>query len=131
MFFILSKILSFALKPTFWILIFLLTSIINYKRRKFYLIISLFTFLFFGNDFIYKKLIKIWEEPQIDISKIQKEYELGILLGGFSEYDYKTNRHNFKKEADRLIYTVHLYNKKIIKKNSNFRRKWKSIKQYL
>jgi uncharacterized SAM-binding protein YcdF (DUF218 family) len=116
MFFILSKILSFALKPTFWILIFLLTSIINYKRRKFYLIISTFTFLFFGNDFIYKKLIKIWEEPQIDISKIQKEYELGILLGGFSEYDYKTNRHNFKKEADRLIYTVHLYNKKIIKK---------------
>ena len=97
MFFILSKILSFCLKPTFWILIFLLTSIINYKRRKFYLIISLFTFLFFGNDFIYKKLIKIWEEPQIDISKIQKEYELGILLFGFSEYDYKTKRHNFKK----------------------------------
>ena len=39
------------------------------------------------------------EEPQIDISKIQKEYELGILLGGFSEYDYKTKRHNFKKRG--------------------------------
>ena len=82
---------------------------------RLFLILTLFTFLFFGNDYIYKKIIKSWEIPQTNFNSLKK-YEAGIVLGGFSEYDYITKRHNFKKEADRLIYTINLYNNKKIKK---------------
>ena len=78
--------------------------------------ISIILFLFFGNDFFYKKIVKNWETNQISISEIKKVYDGGIVLGGFSEYDYLTKRHNFKKEADRLIYAIHLYNNGKIKK---------------
>tara|TARA_B110000263_G_scaffold197919_1_gene176623 strand:- start:4851 stop:5591 length:741 start_codon:yes stop_codon:yes gene_type:complete len=116
MFFIISKILAFTIKPSSWILLLLIIAVFNKNKRKHYLIYSLFTFYFFSNDFIFNEVIKIWEEPQTAISSLTKKYEAGILLGGFSEYDYLTKRHNFKKEADRLIYTVQLYNTGIIKK---------------
>jgi uncharacterized SAM-binding protein YcdF (DUF218 family) len=75
----------------------------------------LLIFLFFSNDFIFNKVVKAWEVPQISVTKFDKQYEAGILLGGFSDYDYIKNKHNFKKEADRLIYTLQLYNQGIIK----------------
>ena len=115
MFFVLSKILSFLIKPTFWVIILLASAILIKKRMRLFLLLTLFTFLFFGNDYIYKKIVKSWEIPQTNFNSLKK-YEAGIVLGGFSEYDYITKRHNFKKEADRLIYTIDLYNNKKIKK---------------
>ena len=116
MFFIVSKLLSFLIKPTFWILSLMIAGIVNKNRRKLFLIFSMLTFLFFSNDFIFNIIVKTWEIPQNSIEKFDNEYEAGILLGGFSDYDYKKNKHNFKKEADRLIYTVQLYNQGIIRK---------------
>ena len=116
MFFIASKLLSFLIKPTFWILSLMIAGILNKSKIKLFLIFSLVTFLFFSNDFIFNIIVKTWEVPQNSITNFDKQYEAGILLGGFSDYDYKKNKHNFKKEADRLIYTVQLYNQGIIKK---------------
>ena len=116
MFFIISKILAFIIKPTFWILILLILALIFKKRRKLFLISSLIIFYFFSNDFIFNEIVKKWEEPYLSIPTITKQYKAGILLGGFSEYDRQTKIHNFKKEADRLIYTLQLYNLKIINK---------------
>ena len=115
MFFIFSKLLSFLIKPTFWILAFMIAGILNNKKRKLFLFFSLLIFLFFSNDFIFNTIVKAWEVPQISVTKFDKQYEAGILLGGFSDYDYIKNKHNFKKEADRLIYTLQLYNQGIIK----------------
>lgn len=115
MFFIFSKLLSFLIKPTFWILTLMIAGILNNKKRKLFLFFSLLTFLFFSNDFIFNRIVKAWEVPQISVTKFDKQYESGILLGGFSDYDYIKNKHNFKKEADRLIYTLQLYNQGIIK----------------
>ena len=115
MFFIFSKLLSFLIKPTFWILALMIAGVLNNKKRKLLLFFSLLIFLFFSNDFIFNTLVKAWEVPQISITKFNKQYEAGILLGGFSDYDYIKNKHNFKKEADRLIYTLQLYNQGIIK----------------
>lgn len=115
MFFIFSKLLSFLIKPTFWILTLMIAGILNNKKRKLFLFFSLLTFLFFSNDFIFNRIVKAWEVPQISVTKFDKQYEAGILLGGFSDYDYIKNKHNFKKEADRLIYTLQLYNQGIIK----------------
>ena len=116
MFFIVSKLLSFLIKPTFWILSLMIAGILNNSKRKLFLIFALITFLFFSNDFIFNIIVKTWEVPQNSITNFDKQYEAGILLGGFSDYDYKKNKHNFKKEADRLIYTVQLYNQGIIRK---------------
>ena len=115
MFFIFSKLLSFLIKPTFWILALMIAGVLNKKNRKLFLCFSLLIFLFFSNDFIFNTIVKAWEVPQISVTKFDKQYEAGILLGGFSDYDYIKNKHNFKKEADRLIYTLQLYNQGIIK----------------
>lgn len=115
MFFIFSKLLSFFIKPTFWILTLMIAGILNNKKRKLFLFFSLLIFLLFSNDFIFNTIVKAWEVPQISVTKFDKQYEAGILLGGFSDYDYIKNKHNFKKEADRLIYTLQLYNQGIIK----------------
>jgi len=116
MFFIISKILAFLIKPSFWILTLLLTSIIIKNKRTLLLTLTLFFYVFFTNEYLYNKLVKNWETKQISINEIEENYDLGIVLGGFSDYDYNTNRHNFKKEADRLIYTIQLYNRGVIKK---------------
>jgi uncharacterized SAM-binding protein YcdF (DUF218 family) len=93
----------------------MIVGILNNKKRKLFLFFSLLIFLFFSNDFIFNSIVKAWEVPQISVTKFDKQYEAGILLGGFSDYDYIKNKHNFKKEADRLIYTLQLYNQGIIK----------------
>ncbi len=116
MFFIISKVLSFIIKPTFWILVCFFLALIKKKDKTLYIIISICIYMFFSNDYLYKKIVRYWEVPQTPIENLIQKFEAGILLGGFSEFDYKTKRHNFKKEADRLIYTVHLYNRGIIKK---------------
>mgnify|MGYP001487267558 CR=1 FL=1 len=86
MFFIISKLLSFLIKPTFWILSLMIAGIVNKNRRKLFLIFSMLTFLFFSNDFIFNIIVKTWEIPQNSIEKFDNEYEAGILLGGFSDY---------------------------------------------
>lgn len=93
----------------------MIAGILNNKKRKLFSFCSLLIFLFFSNDFIFNTIVKAWEVPQISVTEFDKQYEAGILLGGFSDYDYMKNKHNFKKEADRLIYTLHLYNQGIIK----------------
>ena len=93
----------------------MIAGVLNNKKRKLFLFFSLLIFLFFSNDFIFNKIVKTWEVPQISVTKFDKQYEAGILLGGFSDYDYIKSKHNFKKEADRLIYTLQLYNQGVIK----------------
>ena len=116
MFFITSKILSFLIKPSFWILALLIISIFKKKKRKNYLLITTLIYVFFTNEFIYNEVARYWEEPSKDIELFDEKYDIGIVLGGFSDYDSLTKKHNFKKDADRLIYTLQLYNNGIIKK---------------
>ena len=85
MFFVLSKILSFLIKPTFWVIILLVSAILIKKRMRLFLLLTLFTFLFFGNDYLYKKIIKYWEIPETNFNSLKK-YEAGIVLGGFSVF---------------------------------------------
>ena len=116
MFFILSKILSFLLKPTFWILLLIISAIIFKNRRKKLLYISLFAFWFFGNGYIADIAYRIWEDDAIAISEIKTTYDYGIVLGGFSGYDNKKDRIEFNDCGDRLSSAIQLYKKGIIKK---------------
>ena len=116
MFFIISKILAFLIKPTFWILGLLIFSIFKKNKRKYYIIIITLLYIFFTNEFIYNEAARCWEEPSKDVKILDEKYDIGIVLGGFSDFDSITQKHNFKKEADRFIYTFQLYNRGIIKK---------------
>ena len=113
MFFILSKILSFLIKPTFWILLLIISSIIFKSKRKKLLYITLFTFYFFTNSFIADSCSRLWEIPRLQPTE---KYDVGIVLGGIADYDKITKAHNFNKHADRLMDAEQLYHKGIIKK---------------
>ncbi len=116
MFFITSKILTFLIKPTFWILILILFSLFSKKKRKSFILISISIYWFFGNEFITDITYRIWEEEPISISEIKDSYEYGIVLGGFSGYDNDKRRIEFNNCGDRLFYAIKLYNLGKIKK---------------
>ena len=116
MFFILSKILSFTIKPTFWILLLIISSIILKNKRKKLIYISFIAFWFFGNEYISDIFCKIWEDKAISISQLKANYHYGIVLGGFSAYDNKKERIEFNDCGDRLSYAILLYKKGVIKK---------------
>ena len=109
MFFITSKILTFLIKPIFWILILFSSSLIFKRIRSTLIIISIFTYWFFGNSFIIDTVFKQWEEKTISISQINQVYDYGIVLGGYSSYDEDLKNIEFNECGDRLFYTMKLY----------------------
>ena len=112
MFYFLSKILVIFIKPTIWIFLLMLAAIFFKKKRKI-LIIAFILFYILTNSFLADNCSKIWEAKDM---KLKKTYDVGIVLGGISNYDSQKKTHNFNKHADRLIYAEQLYRKGIIKK---------------
>ena len=74
--------------------------------------------MFFSNSFIADEFIRLWEVSLTDYSElIEKEYSAGIVLGGgMVSKDAKTGKITFRNNVDRILQTVDLYNKGIIKK---------------
>ena len=113
MFYIISKILAFLSKPIIWIFLLLISAYIFKNKRGKLLILSCLTFYVFSNGFIADELLRAWEMPH---KKPNTTFDVGIVLGGISDYDKSTKAHNFNKHADRLIDAEQLYHKGIIKK---------------
>ena len=109
MFFILSKILSFLIKPTFWILLLFISSLIFKNKRKKLIYITLFSFWFFGNGYIVDMVYRSWEVRTISVDEMEKTYDYGIVLGGFSGYEHAINRVEFNECGDRLFSSIQLY----------------------
>lgn len=118
MFFIFSKILSFASSPFFWILSFLTIGVFtkDLKKRKKYILISFVLFIIFSNNFILSVAKSTIEEKPIFISKLKQNYDFGIVLGGFAGFDKTVKRIQFHESSDRLWQAIFLYKKRIIKK---------------
>lgn len=113
MFFIFSKLLAFLINPLLWIFLLLIFASINKKKRKSILYIILVSLYILCNSFIADQISRLWEIPRFDP---EDRYDVGIVLGGISEYDKITNSHNFNKYADRLIDAKELYHKGVIEK---------------
>jgi len=109
MFFILSKILSFLIKPTFWILLLFISSLIFKNKRKKLIYITLFSFWFFGNGYIVDMVYRSWEVRTISVDEMEKTYDYGIVLGGFSGYEHAIKRVEFNECGDRLFSSIQLY----------------------
>ena len=113
MFYIASKLLAFLIQPIIWIFILLIIALYYKSQRRKILIISISLFYFFSNSFIADEVTRLWEVKRFFPNST---YDVGIVLGGISDYDKITKAHNFNKNADRLMDAEQLYHKGIIKK---------------
>lgn len=118
MFFILSKILLFLLKPITWVAGLLLWSWFAKKRKRWTVAAALLILLVFSNPFLFNLTVRAWEKKTLTADQIEQPYDIGILLGGFSAvHTLPTHdRYNFNDRANRFTNTLGLYRTGKIKK---------------
>lgn len=86
----------------------------RWKKRLFW--VGLSSLFFFTNDFIANEVMLLWEIPPTPYASITKTYEYGILLTGVTRNDLQPDdRVYFSSGSDRLIQTVNLYKRGVIK----------------
>ncbi|MCO5234553.1 MAG: YdcF family protein [Chitinophagales bacterium] len=107
---IISKIIYFLISPLSWLIASLFIAVFARKvqTKKIFLIISLLIALFFSNTFIYEKVLHLWETPAVSKSSIE-HHQIGIVLGGMSEYDSNTERLVLQRSGDRIWQALDLY----------------------
>ena len=120
MFLFFSKLLYFIIQPINWIVLPLVYAVLgkNQKWKRRCLITSCVLGLFFSNHFIYNQCIKLWEVKTQTMDEIVEPYDIGILLGGYSNFfvEPNTDRHNFNERGGRFMQTFELYKKGKFKK---------------
>jgi|TARA_B110000495_G_C22825894_1_gene481959 uncharacterized SAM-binding protein YcdF (DUF218 family) len=115
LFFLLSKIVAFIADPLVFITLFFILGLFvrtKHKRRR-YLLISFVLLLFFSNGFIYQTVFNQWEVKPV---QLKKKYDYGVLLGGMISLNSTSEDIKFGESSDRLLYTVKLYQDKVINK---------------
>jgi uncharacterized SAM-binding protein YcdF (DUF218 family) len=117
MFFILSKLLSFLLSPFSWLLLFILLAffIRNVKWKKRFKWTAFYWFLFFSNPYIIHQLSLKWQASGKEL-RPGENYEAGIVLGGFVQFNKNENKGYFSAASDRFLQAVRLYKLGHIKK---------------
>ncbi len=119
MFFALSKLLGFFLKPFDLIFILVLLSFlikhgIWRKRLRW---AALIMFLFFTNGIIFNECLLLWEKPAKPISELEETYELAVVLGGTADVDREpSDRLFFHRGAERITHALNLYHAGKVKK---------------
>ena len=120
MFFALSKILYFFIKPIVWLVFFIGRALWtkNDLRRRKILRGCLWFALLFTNPFLSNRIFHAWEWPAVPMTSVRDTFDVGIVLGGFSDfggYNYE-DRLNFNPAVNRLTDAVVLYKKGLVKK---------------
>jgi len=118
MFFILSKILLFLITPIFLVFALLLWGVLskNPVRKKRLLRASIIIFYFFSNEFITDEFVRLYEDRNLTYSELVENYDVAIVLGGFSDYDSTQELVQFHSATDRLMHGIKLYKTKRAKK---------------
>ncbi|MBE9460301.1 YdcF family protein [Dyadobacter subterraneus] len=120
MFYFLSKTIDFLLMPFSISLILILYALMTKNaRRKRIAVISSFAILYLiSNSFLINKAFNWWEYKPFNISKVNKTYDVGILLTGgmISTPDLTIDHPNFGPHADRFLQAYLLYKNGKIKK---------------
>ena len=113
MFFALSKILYFFIKPIVWLTYFLARALWlkNEHRSRKILRGCLWFTLIATNPFIGNRIFHAWEWAAVPMSAVKDTFDVGIVLGGYSDfggYNYQ-DRLNFNLASNRLTDAVVLY----------------------
>ncbi len=116
MFFYLSKLLLFVIKPIVWVLLFLLASLFAKEdtKRKRRLIKGLLILFLFSNGVMVNEMVLLYESE--GTKDLKPRYEYAIVLGGFSKMDSSLNRPVFYEANDRLMQAISLYHQGIVGK---------------
>ena len=113
MFFILSKVLFFLIQPLNWVLGLMLYSLLAKKavRKKCSLLLAVVLGFFFTNHFIFNEVVCWWEVETVTMDEISTPYDIGILLGGYSNPHIRptADRMNFSRSANRFLNAYELY----------------------
>ncbi len=116
MFFYLSKILLFLIKPLIWIVFIYVRSIFakdEYKRKRRLIIATVLLFLC-SNNFLVNELAILQEKNTTNTLK--QNYEVGIVLGGFAGQESISKQIEFYKSNDRFLQAIALLKQGKIKK---------------
>ncbi|HEY3429713.1 MAG TPA: YdcF family protein, partial [Cyclobacteriaceae bacterium] len=99
------------------LIVFILSFLIRKEKWKKIFFWGAFSLLiFFTNDFIANEAMNAWEIGPTPYAEIKSTYEWGIVLTGVTSMDRKPDdRVYFNHGADRVVHTVELYKKGIIK----------------
>lgn len=113
--------LYYLTNPIFYIFLFMLLELLTIwkrlrKLRHIPLIIAGILLLAFTNPSLY-----VWAEHNwigdYDKADVEgKHYRYGLVLGGYSYWDWKRNRPEFSEIADRLLDAIQLYHRGVIDK---------------
>jgi uncharacterized SAM-binding protein YcdF (DUF218 family) len=120
MFFIFSKILYFLLKPINWVIALMLLALLSKKqqRKRKVLIAAIILSVFFTNRFLFNQVVRLWEVETITADQIKEPFDIGILLGGYSNSHIlpRHDRMNFSLRANRFLNAYELYRTGKVKK---------------
>lgn len=119
MFFVLSKVLNFLTNPLVYVFVLLLLAawLRNSKWKKRCFWSGIFLLWFFSNEFIANEAMSAWETDPTPYAAMEKNYDYGIVLTGVTLNDRQPDdRVYFHHGADRVLHTIQLYKKGIIKK---------------
>ena len=117
--YVLSKSIYFLINPLTWIFILFAWALLTKRKyRRFKLLrLGVFTFIFFTFTPIFQAFAWLWEIPLTDMRKMERTYDIGIVLGGYSDDSVQPDdRLHFISSSTRLTTTIELYKKGIIKK---------------
>jgi len=121
MFFILSKILAFCIKPIVWIIssFFLSLFFKKDKWKRFFFISGILLLVILTNGAFFQLVVKWWEPKPVSVKSLEKEYDFIILLGGYSDFQTAMGKSEYQiglKGGNRLITALHLYKSGLGKK---------------
>jgi uncharacterized SAM-binding protein YcdF (DUF218 family) len=120
MFFVLSKILFILIKPICWIIGLLIAAYLvkNQRRSKSIIAFTLTLSLLLTNKGLFNTVIRAWETRTASAEAISEPFDIGILLGGYSNLNLLTGdqRYNLNERGNRLLNTLDLYHAGKIKK---------------
>ncbi len=114
MVFLLSKILTFLINPLVWVCCLFVIALLNKNaiKQKRITIAGLVVLFVFSNVFLINQVLLCYEakyEPY-------QTYDVGIVLGGFTGVNNKNSKAEFTGSSDRLLQTISLYRRGVIKK---------------
>ncbi len=112
MFFVLSKLLNFFIKPfsVFLILLFASLLVKNNQLKKRLMITAIVWLLIFSNGFIFNETLRLWEYPAVAIASLPSNEAIAVVLGGGEDTDRAPNDRLFiYKAGERILHAATLY----------------------
>lgn len=111
MFFIASKVLSFICQPIVWVFVLALMALFHRqaKKRRRYLIASIFILYVFSNQVIFHEFSTAWGMDEVPKSQLKEKYAVAIVLGGLVSINPKREQIEFQSNADRILQVLPLY----------------------